>query len=453
VSSIVHVLKRDLPACVSPLLGTMHRGPLPIPSFDTFVGIGDFLSAQVGRYLCSGFLQRRTQCEPKRTHRGFTTRVPASQYGDWTVAHELGQLRLRRQSNAATGLMYKRCARHPCQLDLGGLHFAPDNADTWDLIDYLNSTTTTFSSFPIQVHKTETAAVDYVVENALRETTWAVITLGSLQPDRIDFTIRMNSSVLPNTNFLVNWISIGLDTSYQNYVLSGFLTLQETLYRFAVNRTSAGACSVPSVVTMPFPTAAYRANAFYTAVGFLLGLAVVMATLFPVSKLLKDIVEEKETRMRETMKIMGLRVWVLNLSWFLTATVMFFIIGVVMTWLMTRSFLSQSSPSLVFFYIMLFLMTEIAFVFLLSTFFSKAKLAAILGPVSLFGTVLPRYLFFGTNRYEAQRSKYAASLLSATAFTFGGFGSCLLDRWWKLMRALVGCGMAWARRRGCDCGL
>jgi len=33
--------------------------------------------------------------------------------------------------------------------------------------------------------------------------------------------------------------------------------------------------------------------------------------------------------------------------------------------------------------------------------------------------VLPKYLFFGTNRYERTNDKLLASLLSPTAFAFG----------------------------------
>jgi hypothetical protein len=40
---------------------------------------------------------------------------------------------------------------------------------------------------------------------------------------------------------------------------------------------------------------------------------------------------------------------------------------------------------------------------LLSTIFSRAKLAAIVGPVALFVTVLPRYVFFNTAKYEYSR--------------------------------------------------
>jgi len=60
-----------------------------------------------------------------------------------------------------------------------------------------------------------------------------------------------------------------------------------------------------------------------------------------------------------------------------------------------------------------------SFGFFISAFFSRANLAAIVGPVALFVTLLPRWIFFGTNRYENVNSKKWASLLPCTAFAFG----------------------------------
>ena len=61
----------------------------------------------------------------------------------------------------------------------------------------------------------------------------------------------------------------------------------------------------------------------------------------------------------------------------------------------------------------------VAAAFLVSVFFSNSKLAAIVGPVALFLTILPKYIFFSTNANEAVPAKYAASILPPTAFTFG----------------------------------
>jgi hypothetical protein len=41
-----------------------------------------------------------------------------------------------------------------------------------------------------------------------------------------------------------------------------------------------------------------------------------MSILYPISRLIKGLVEDKESRMKETQKMMGLFQWVFMASWF-----------------------------------------------------------------------------------------------------------------------------------------
>jgi ATP-binding cassette, subfamily A (ABC1), member 3 len=119
------------------------------------------------------------------------------------------------------------------------------------------------------------------------------------------------------------------------------------------------------------------------------------------------------------MKIMGLRDWAHQGAWFITALVLFFWIAISSTFISHLSFLPKTDPFLLFLYFFTFCLSEVTFSFLIASFFSKAKLAAMVAPVVLFAAVLPRFIFYSSNPYEQQQSKYFASLLSPTAFTFG----------------------------------
>jgi hypothetical protein len=123
--------------------------------------------------------------------------------------------------------------------------------------------------------------------------------------------------------------------------------------------------------------------------------------------------------MREVMKIMGLTDFAHRVSWFLTAFVLFFWIAVSSTFVAKVSFFPKTNTAIMFAFFFLFAMSEITFCFLISVFFSNSKLAAIVGPFILLIAILPRYIFFSSNLYEASAQKYAACLLSPTAFSFG----------------------------------
>lgn len=141
--------------------------------------------------------------------------------------------------------------------------------------------------------------------------------------------------------------------------------------------------------------------------------------MYPLSRLTKGIVEEKETRMREVMKVMGLHSSVHQLSWVITGITVFLWIAVTTAWVANSTFLPASDFSLLLIFFVLFCASLISLAFLLSTFFSNSKLAAIVAPVALFCLLLPRFVFFTTNSNEQFTPKVYASLLSPVAFAFG----------------------------------
>jgi ABC-type Na+ transport system ATPase subunit NatA len=305
---------------------------------------------------------------------------------------------------------------------LGTVHIAPAGQLANDLVDWLTNNTLTFSNLTHRVHDSVAGGIDYINDN-LDERAFALIDLQShnLDPADVAFTIRMNYTTLPNTGRVTNFVALGLDKKYQRYYLSGFLTLQRTLAEFVMD-TNCDADIFPTtsdLFAMPMPTPKYSQNVFYTAVGYLLGLAISMGFLYPMSRLVKSVVEEKESRMKETMLILGVSDTVLWLSWVFTAYTTFTIISVLVTWCIHKSFLPSSSVVLLFMYIWLFCAAVIGYSFFIASFFSKAKLAAIVGPVALFASLMPRWIFYGTNRYEAEQSKVWASFLPCTAFAFG----------------------------------
>ena len=59
-------------------------------------------------------------------------------------------------------------------------------------------------------------------------------------------------------------------------------------------------------------------RSFYGSVGPLLGLVLCLSLLYPLGMLIKGLVEERETRMRELMRISGMHTWPLVAAWWVT---------------------------------------------------------------------------------------------------------------------------------------
>jgi hypothetical protein len=145
----------------------------------------------------------------------------------------------------------------------------------------------------------------------------------------------------------------------------------------------------------------------------------VMATVYPASQLVKDIVAEKESQQRELMFASGLRPGVNIAAWGLVGGATFTFVGGLFLIITSKTFLSHSTSSLLGLYFALFALSELTFCLLIAACFSRAKIAAIVAPSALFASLLPCYLFYGTSRYEQIGGKFSASLFSATAFAFG----------------------------------
>ena len=122
----------------------------------------------------------------------------------------------------------------------------------------------------------------------------------------------------------------------------------------------------------PMPTAKYSQNLFYQAVSFMLSLVLTMCQLFPVSLLTKAVVVEKEMRLRQTMRIMGLRDRVLYTSWWLSALVQFTLITIICT-AVIKIFVVHTATWIVFLFVGLFCLGAISFAFFLSVFFTNVR--------------------------------------------------------------------------------
>ena len=224
-------------------------GPLVIPTFDEFI-------------LVSEYVQK---------YNSVTESVYVSQS---TVGYSYANI-------------YTRCA----------LHFAPNNELTSELIKYLHQTTTTFRTIKYHVHASEDDAVSYIL-NHLEERALALVVLNEISLKHVDYTLRFNYSTIPNTNQVINSYFLGFDSSYQKYLISGYMTMQDTVDRWIfdfLNLPSQaiesakfiGGCTKPYPFLIPFPVASYFSNPFYSNVGFLLGLAMasksVLTTNFNLS--------------------------------------------------------------------------------------------------------------------------------------------------------------------------
>jgi hypothetical protein len=365
-------------------------------------------------------------------------------------------------------------------INLGTLHLSPEGPAVTNFLQFINDTyPSVFNPIPfiqnltnstspllqIRTHKSSDDAVSYIRSSIDAEPTWALIDMSkafpllsaaaaaeaskfnisntTLEPlnltladlENVTFTIRMNSTSIPKTSERSYFFNPIFNTKYQMYYLSGFLTLQKTLEEFTFSQASSvisatvnsssfdlTSCQLPNSLrwwSMPMPTPEYNVNLFFASNAHLMALMITMGFLYPMSRLVKSIVEEKELRIKETLFILGVKPWAYNSSLIIVAYMVFLLASVILSLTIHYSILVFSSLVYLFALVVLFGSATVGFSFFITSFFSKSKIASLVGPMALFATIFPYFLFLTSNQNEYTLAKMLSSLLPCTAFSLG----------------------------------
>lgn len=283
---------------------------------------------------------------------------------------------------------------------LGQFRFAPDTAETRGLVAHLNRTSALFPYVYGGIWSTEQQLTDYVVTvNAERNGggTMAMIVVNKMNVNAFDVKLRFNASLQYWTSEVaLQFYSGGLGNTPlfpQTYFPCGFLTVQKAVndyyVEFVLNQTPV---TKPTLAPMPYPS---YTEWIFLQVGASQGyfsLFMVLSFLYPVSQLVKSIVKEKEARIREAMMIMGLGTGSFYVSWFITYAIQFGFTSIVSAVLMRLTFFPNNDFGAVFFLLFLFSLSTISLAGVLSTFFSKARVSALVSPIVYFILSIPLFL-------------------------------------------------------------
>jgi len=152
-----------------------------------------------------------------------------------------------------------------------------------------------------------------------------------------------------------------------------------------------------SINFVPFPTAAYRSNPFYSAVLSVLAFILVIAFVFPNSRLIRGLVLEKETKMREGMRMMGLGDAALFGShilwyWFAYHLPVSLIIGGICK----ATFFPSSDYGTSFIIFFIFGTASTSLMYFISVFFSRSKTASSIGIIIFIAGYFPAFAFTET---------------------------------------------------------
>ncbi|CAL8288262.1 unnamed protein product [Boreogadus saida] len=165
------------------------------------------------------------------------------------------------------------------------------------------------------------------------------------------------------------------------YFREGFLAVQHAVDR-AIMRSYNGPAAAAllartRVVMSRFPYPAFIYDVFILAIQNQLPLLLVLSFTYTSLNIVRAVVQEKERKLKEYMRMMGLSNWLHWSAWFL----MFFLFISISVFFVTvllciqvspkGAVLAYSDPSLVFVFLIVFAVATINFSFMISSFFSR----------------------------------------------------------------------------------
>ncbi|XP_053550667.1 phospholipid-transporting ATPase ABCA3 [Bombina bombina] len=213
------------------------------------------------------------------------------------------------------------------------------------------------------------------------------------------------------------------------YQREGFLAVQHAvdraIMRYHANDSGRELLDKIDVSLQRFPFPSYVSDLFILAIQNQLPLLIMLSFTYTSLSIVRALVFEKERKLKEYMRVMGLSSWLHSTAWFIH----FFLLLLVSVFFVTLllcvqvsgqgAVLTRSDPTLIFFYLMVFAISTISFSFMISSFFSKANMAAAAGGFLYFFSYIP--YFFISPRYDmmTHSEKLASCVLSNVGMAMG----------------------------------
>uniref|UniRef100_A0A671RXV9 P-type phospholipid transporter n=1 Tax=Sinocyclocheilus anshuiensis TaxID=1608454 RepID=A0A671RXV9_9TELE len=258
---------------------------------------------------------------------------------------------------------------------------------------------------------------------------WAGIVFPDMQantsdlPPNVNYKIRMDIDNVERTNKIKDgyWDPGPRADPFEDlrYIWGGFSYLQDVI-EHGIIRALTGSKEKTGVYIQQMPYPCYVDDIFLQVMSRSMPLFMTLAWMYSVAIIIKGVVYEKEARLKETMRIMGLDNGILWLSWFISSLIPLLISAALLVLILKMgNLLPYSDPGVVYLFLASFAVVTIMQCFLISTLFSRANLAAACGGIIYFTLYLPYVLCVAWQDYIGFGAKVVVSLLSPVAFGFG----------------------------------
>ncbi|KAK1903421.1 ATP-binding cassette sub-family A member 12, partial [Dissostichus eleginoides] len=244
----------------------------------------------------------------------------------------------------------------------------------------------------------------------------------SILPPKVSYTIRMHMDNLMRTDrvrdsyFIKDHhISARRTLRYNR----GFVYLQENIDRAIIETQTGHRIEETAVQLQPFPYPCHYRDEYLEAIAFVFPLMLMIAWVLFVADFVKKLVHERELRLHEYMKMMGVNPLSHFFAWFLEcASYLVLTVSILTLVLKYGDILPHSNGFILFLYLCNYSLSILSFSYLVSSFFDKTYIAGLSGSLLYILCFFPFIVVLAVETDLTFSQKSALSLFSPTCFSY-----------------------------------
>ncbi|KAM4836521.1 glucosylceramide transporter ABCA12 isoform 2-T2 [Thomomys bottae] len=241
-------------------------------------------------------------------------------------------------------------------------------------------------------------------------------------PPVVKYTIRMSLKTAQTTRSIRTkiWAPGPHNSPSNNQIYSrAFIYLQDSIERAIIELQTGRNSQEIAVQVQAIPYPCFMKDNFLTSVSYSLPIVLMVAWVVFIAAFVKKLVYEKDLRLHEYMKMMGVNscshffAWLIESVGFLLVT-----IAILIVILKFGNILPKTNGFILFLYFSDYSFSVIAMSYLISVFFNNTNIAALIGSLIYVIAFFPFIVMVTIEEELSYVIKVFMSLLSPTAFSY-----------------------------------
>ena len=255
--------------------------------------------------------------------------------------------------------------------------------------------------------------------------------IGTVSNPIWSYEIRQNTTSLTisTAGEQFDMLSDAYNNDWNTYLMSrGQMFLQNFMDNYIIQQsaTNPGIQLNRQWNVTPFPWLAYINDNFMTIMTQFIGIFFTLVYIWPLTRLVKSIVDEREKGIYDNLAMMGMNNMMNFISWFITYTIIQLCTAGLITLATYNNVFRYSSPGYILLYFYLFGFCVFSFGYMMSTIFTSSRSAATMSALIFLTLYFAFYAVYDTNVISSQLVQTLACLhapicFGITATTIGQF--------------------------------